>query len=275
MKPTKELYNPKIRNACKSFYRALVPLLFDIERNGFENIPEDKNFILAMNHVYWFDPVLTLITVDQVCFGLAMGEVFDRISNPPKNPFKRISNYFYYFHTKNLGTYPVKRKKVGDTPIKGAEGHHDYNNYLPPDPEFRAHLLADIRETLNLEDLVIEDIDAFIFTRYLFQAGESILWCPQGHTYRDSSLKKLKTGLARACLEIAENFIPPEIIPCSIEYGKLWLRTKVKINIGEPFTLEDYLEPFQKSETPERDSLILNSATIEVMQHIQDARDSF
>ena len=57
--------------------KLVLPLFYKIEYIGRENIPTDKNFIVAGNHISYFDPVLAGEIVNQPLAYMGKKELFD------------------------------------------------------------------------------------------------------------------------------------------------------------------------------------------------------
>lgn len=71
--------------------RAFLKIAFDIEVHGRENIPQSGGFILASNHLSFFDPVMLCAFCERTCFFMAKSELFEK---PFLGPFIRKMNAF-------------------------------------------------------------------------------------------------------------------------------------------------------------------------------------
>ena len=89
-------------NKDRKFYKAAVPAIklisfakFKVTCKGKENIPKDRGFILAANHISFFDPAVIISNIDHTVHFMAKSELFE---NPA-----------LAFIVRNLNAFPVKR----------------------------------------------------------------------------------------------------------------------------------------------------------------------
>ena len=86
--------------------KLVLPLFYKIEYQGRENIPTDRNFIVAGNHISYFDPVLAGEVVNQPIAYMGKIELFD------KPLMAAICD--------GLGCFAVNREKLEVSTIKTA-----------------------------------------------------------------------------------------------------------------------------------------------------------
>lgn len=71
-------YLHRSRNkAFRAYLRFLLNLLYRVKVSGLENIPEDRGFILASNHIAAMDPVVISSQLKRMPFFMAKRELFD------------------------------------------------------------------------------------------------------------------------------------------------------------------------------------------------------
>ena len=91
-------------NFIKFFVKLYICFMYKIELTGRENIPKDKGFMMASNHVYAFDPILLALGTKRHIRFLAKAELCE-------------SRHWGWFF-KALGTVSVERGK-GDFDVMG------------------------------------------------------------------------------------------------------------------------------------------------------------
>lgn len=116
--------------------RALLKIVFDIEVHGQENIPQNGGFILAANHMSFFDPVMLCAFCNRTCFFMAKSELFEK---PFLGTFIRKMNAFpvkrgtsdkaalgfaekIIKQGKVLGIFPEGKRTADFKPIKPKNG---------------------------------------------------------------------------------------------------------------------------------------------------------
>ena len=57
--------------------RVYYSLMYKIKFEGIENIPKDGGYIIACNHLFYFDPILLSLRVSDTIFYLGKAELFD------------------------------------------------------------------------------------------------------------------------------------------------------------------------------------------------------
>lgn len=90
-------YNIKFYNNIKKFLKIPMKLLFKIEVNGMENLPND-NYVLIGNHKSMFDMPLLIISIPDEIHFMAKKELFDVFL------FKDIFE--------KMGAFPVDRESA-------------------------------------------------------------------------------------------------------------------------------------------------------------------
>lgn len=78
--------------------KLVVNTMFNLEFAGKENIPNSGSFIIASNHIQYFDPVIISVIVPRAVHFMAKSEVFE--------------NGFSAFFLKALNSFPVKRERI-------------------------------------------------------------------------------------------------------------------------------------------------------------------
>ncbi|MCM1544843.1 MAG: 1-acyl-sn-glycerol-3-phosphate acyltransferase [Ruminococcus sp.] len=87
--------------------KAALKLLFDLTCDGTENIPAQGGFIIAANHVHFFDPVMIIANCQRTCHFMAKSDLFSR---PIFGSFLKAMNAF-----------PVKRGTSDKNALEFAE----------------------------------------------------------------------------------------------------------------------------------------------------------
>jgi 1-acyl-sn-glycerol-3-phosphate acyltransferase len=91
-------------NVCLAIVRAFMKLLFRIEINGEENIPQNDGALICPNHYSNWDPLLVAVCLPRRIRFMAKHQLF-------KNPILR-------FVLLKLGMYPVRRGEADLNAIK-------------------------------------------------------------------------------------------------------------------------------------------------------------
>ncbi len=92
---------------CKIGYMIRLKLVYRLEVNGLENIPEDNNYIVCPNHLSTLDPPLMVAIIPRSVAFMAKKELFDI-------PFLR-------WWIDWLGAFAVNRESLGPSTIKTAK----------------------------------------------------------------------------------------------------------------------------------------------------------
>ncbi len=90
-------------NFAKSVTNGISHLMYHIEYEGLENIPEDGGYIVVSNHRSLWDPIFIAIKLKRQLFFMAKAELF--------------KNKFFGGILKHLGAFPVERGKGDSTAI--------------------------------------------------------------------------------------------------------------------------------------------------------------
>ena len=84
--------------------RTIIPLFYDVEYTGLENIPSDRNFIVAPNHISYFDPFLAGEAIKKPIAFMGKKELFE--------------NRVLAFLLDYLACFAVNREKLEVSTIK-------------------------------------------------------------------------------------------------------------------------------------------------------------
>lgn len=93
---------------CRGVYGTYYRIACGLKITGKENVPKDKFFIVAANHVSAIDPFLVVDAVGRHIAYMAKQELFE----------KPVANFFLNL----LGAFAVNREKLGVSTIKTALG---------------------------------------------------------------------------------------------------------------------------------------------------------
>ncbi len=80
-----------MRNFLRWLIRSLVRLAAHVEVNGYENLPQEKSFVLASNHLGILDPVLVFYALDRWDICIPVAEKWQ------KNPLLRWWGKYFNF----------------------------------------------------------------------------------------------------------------------------------------------------------------------------------
>lgn len=86
--------------------RTLIPLFYKVEYSGAENIPKDRNFIVAPNHISYLDPFIAGEAVKKPIAFMGKKELFE--------------NEILAFLLDGLACFAVNREKLEVSTIKTA-----------------------------------------------------------------------------------------------------------------------------------------------------------
>lgn len=114
--------------------RTLLPLFYKIEYTGLENIPKDKKFIIAPNHISYLDPFIAGEAVKRPIAYMGKKELFE--------------NKIIAFLIDNLGCFAVNREKLEVSTIKTA-----VNIFKTPDWLLGIFPQGGIRRTGRIENI--------------------------------------------------------------------------------------------------------------------------
>ncbi len=96
--------------------RTILPLFYKIEYLGLENIPQDKNFIVAPNHISYLDPFLVGEAVKKPISFMGKKELFE--------------NNILAFLLDGLACFAVNREKLEVSTIKTAINVFKTNKWM-------------------------------------------------------------------------------------------------------------------------------------------------
>lgn len=96
--------------------RTVIPIFYDMEYKGIENIPTDRNFIVAPNHISYFDPFLAGEAIKKPIAFMGKKELFE--------------NSILAFLLDGLACFAVNREKLEVSTIKTALNIFKTNKWL-------------------------------------------------------------------------------------------------------------------------------------------------
>lgn len=96
--------------------RTLIPIFYKVEYSGRENIPTDKNFIVAPNHISYLDPFVAGEAVKQPIAFMGKKELFE--------------NKILAFLLDGLACFAVNREKLEVSTIKTAINVFKTNKWM-------------------------------------------------------------------------------------------------------------------------------------------------
>ena len=86
--------------------RTILPIFYKVEFTGLENVPQDRKFIIAPNHISYFDPFIAGEAIKRPIAYMGKKELFE--------------NKTLAFLIDNLGCFAVNREKLEVSTIKTA-----------------------------------------------------------------------------------------------------------------------------------------------------------
>jgi glycerol-3-phosphate O-acyltransferase / dihydroxyacetone phosphate acyltransferase len=115
----------------------------------------------------------------------------------------------------------------------------------------KMHLIP-INRREDSPEQTVSNKEAFAATYEALEQNKTILIFPEGNSFNQRRLRKLKTGTARMALnaETADNNTSGiRILPVGLNYSApTRFRSKVFVNIGEPICIADYAADFKQDE---------------------------
>ena len=112
------------------------------------------------------------------------------------------------------------------------------------------HLIPIHRREDNPDQAVSND-EAFAASFQALQQKKTLLIFPEGNSFNQRRLRKLKTGTARIALGAAadaSNSLGIKILPVGLNYAApTRFRSDVFVNIGEPISVADYAAAYQQN----------------------------
>ena len=113
------------------------------------------------------------------------------------------------------------------------------------------HLIPINRREDN-PDQPISNEEAFAASFRALEQGKTILIFPEGNSFNQRRLRKIKTGTARIALGVEaenNNTLGLKILPVGLNYSApTRFRSNVFVNIGEPILVSDYAGAFAEEE---------------------------
>jgi len=250
------LRSPFTRSVIQPVAEAVTHALFGFEVKGLSYVHDlldgrGPPFVLAANHVSWFDGFILGSIVPDVEFALAKEKCW-------LNAFER-------FFVPRLGGIPVVRswrleefKSVYPEEYGkyiSEKGRFDFRRYVPQG--FRQEILEDIGATLpnnpSLPKTMMvseEDLNGLLVGQSVLRKGRNLLVFPQGTRDPTQGVNGAHHGLARILFELAEWYdeaVP--VIPCSIAYDSYFPycpRRKVTVSFGQPRTVRSKMETYRR-----------------------------
>ena len=112
------------------------------------------------------------------------------------------------------------------------------------------HLIP-IHRREDAPDQPVNNDEAFAASFKALADGKAIIIFPEGNSFNERRLRKIKTGTARIALGAASEFgADVKIIPIGLNYSNpTRFRSRVFVNVGEPIKASDYLSSFQSDST--------------------------
>jgi glycerol-3-phosphate O-acyltransferase / dihydroxyacetone phosphate acyltransferase len=163
-------------------------------------------------------------------------EVRNRHLIPEQGPLLVVSNH------PNTFMDPIITATILDQPIyfiaKSTVFGSKVQNWL-----LRQMHLIPIHRREDNPDQQINNEEAFAESFKALAQGKALLIFPEGNSYNQRRLRKIKTGTARIALTAATDFnLPIKIIPIGLNYSaSTRFQSDVFVNIGEPIDVSDYL----------------------------------
>ncbi len=93
-------------SVIKNLFKIILILLFKIDINGEENIPQDRGLIVCSNHYHWLDPIVVACFFNRKVHFMAKKELF--------------KNKYFGMLLKRVHAFPVNRGAADITAIKTA-----------------------------------------------------------------------------------------------------------------------------------------------------------
>jgi 1-acyl-sn-glycerol-3-phosphate acyltransferase len=96
----------------------------------------------------------------------------------------------------------------------------------------------------------IENNQSFEECYQLLERNKTLVIFPEGSSFKERILRKLKTGAARIALDTEKRNggkLGVQVIPLGINYSRPErFRSSILVSVGEPIQVSDYLEDYQK-----------------------------
>ncbi|NEM99485.1 lysophospholipid acyltransferase family protein [Pontibacter burrus] len=109
------------------------------------------------------------------------------------------------------------------------------------------HLIPIHRKEDNPE-VPVSNEEAFAASFKALEQKKTILIFPEGNSFNQRRLRKLKTGTARIALgAVADTGLDVKILPVGLNYSApTRFRSDVFVNIGKPISVKDYMAAYQQ-----------------------------
>ncbi|GAB3200765.1 1-acyl-sn-glycerol-3-phosphate acyltransferase [Pontibacter aydingkolensis] len=170
-------------------------------------------------------------------------EVRNRHLIPGKGPLLVVSNH------PNTFMDPIVTASLLDQPVffiaKSTVFGGKFQNWM-----LRQMHLIPINRREDSPEQAISNEEAFAASYRALEQGKTILIFPEGNSFNQRRLRKIKTGAARIALGVeAENqhTLGLRILPVGLNYSApTRFQSEVFVNFGESIAVADYAEAFQK-----------------------------
>lgn len=171
-------------------------------------------------------------------------EVRNKERLPDRGPLLLVSNH------PNTFMDPVVIASLLQQPVyfiaKSTVFGSSFTNWL-----LRNMHLIPIHRREDAPDQPVNNEDAFAASFQALADGKSIIIFPEGNSFNERRLRKIKTGTARIALGAEANtHAGVKIIPIGLNYSApTRFRSRVFVNIGEPIVVTEYLQAYQANST--------------------------
>ncbi|MFD2512786.1 lysophospholipid acyltransferase family protein [Pontibacter locisalis] len=170
-------------------------------------------------------------------------EVSNRHLIPDQGPLLVVSNH------PNTFMDPIVTASLLRQPVffiaKSTVFGSSFQNWM-----LRQMHLIPIHRKEDKPDQVVSNEEAFAASFQALEQGRTLLIFPEGNSFNQRRLRKIKTGTARIALgaEAAQpQPIGVKILPVGLNYSDATrFRSDILVNIGEPIAVADYLNAYKQ-----------------------------
>ncbi|MBC5994811.1 lysophospholipid acyltransferase family protein [Pontibacter cellulosilyticus] len=170
-------------------------------------------------------------------------EVRNRHLIPGKGPLLVVSNH------PNTFMDPIVTASLLEQPVyfiaKSTVFGGKFQNWMLR----QMHLIPINRREDNPEQPISNE-EAFAASYQALKKGKTILIFPEGNSFNQRRLRKIKTGTARIALGVEaenQNMLGLRILPVGLNYSApTRFRSNVFVNFGEPIKVADYARDFER-----------------------------
>ncbi|TGK13081.1 1-acyl-sn-glycerol-3-phosphate acyltransferase [Leptospira fletcheri] len=227
------------REYARIFLKGLMNLIYDVEVQGVENVPESSGGVIVSNHTDNLDVIVQGTAVSRKIVYLGKYELFH-----PQEPFLELLKDPSFEH------FPLSLVKAGLKTTFDAIGGYQGKTLLNWGgvPILRSHNITDSKSAAKY----YEDLENYMVD--LVQKGELISVYPEGTRSEDGKLGSFKALAAKIAIRAGVPIIPSGIHGAwrmtkldSFLTGKVF-KTKIVYKIGRPiFPAEFPNEPLKRS----------------------------